>query len=93
MKEDIEPKEYEDTDDFSFLNINSIIDFVKNNLIQILLFLLVFVIIYIVDYVSNINAMLMAFQQQQMAFQQQKMEKKIVKKNKSKSINGSKSKK
>jgi len=63
MKEQIEPENYED--DFSFYNINSLIDFVKNNIIQILLFLLVFVIIYIVDHISNINTMLMVMQQQQ----------------------------
>jgi hypothetical protein len=48
----------EKDDDFSIWNINSIIDFVKNNFIQILLFILVFVIIYVVDHVSNINAMI-----------------------------------
>jgi len=63
MKESIEPENYED--DFSFYNINSLIDFVKNNTIQIFLFILVFVIIYIVDYISNINTMLMEIQQQE----------------------------
>jgi hypothetical protein len=48
----------EKDDEFSIWNINSIIDFVKNNFIQILLFILVFVIIYVVDHVSNINAMI-----------------------------------
>ena len=74
MKEPIESDNYED--DFSFYNINSLIDFVKNNVIQIFLFLLVFVIIYIVDHISNINTMLIAIQQQQAA--------KMMKKSKSK---------
>ena len=43
--------------DFSW-DINTIIDFIKNNYIQILMFLSVFVIIYVVDYISNINAVL-----------------------------------
>jgi hypothetical protein len=42
----------------SIWDINTIIDFIKNNYIQILMFLSVFVIIYIVDYISNINAVL-----------------------------------
>lgn len=37
-------------------NIHSIINFIKENVIQILLFILVFVIIFVVDYISNINA-------------------------------------
>jgi hypothetical protein len=79
MKEEIEPDIYED--DFSFYNMNSIIDFVKNNTIQIFLFLLVFVIIYIVDRISNFNIILTTIQQQQQALQQQK----ILKKSKNKS--------
>lgn len=43
--------------DFSW-DINTNIDFIKNNYIQILMFLSVFVIIYVVDYISNINAVL-----------------------------------
>jgi hypothetical protein len=75
MKDPVESDE-----DFSFYNINSILYFVKNNVIQIFLFLLVFVIIYIVDHISNINTMLLAMQQQQ----QQLAHKKITKKSKSK---------
>jgi hypothetical protein len=82
MKEEVEPNIYED--DFSFYNMNSIINFVKNNTIQIFLFLLVFIIIYIVDYISNINTMLMTIQQQQLTFNQQKILKKNISKNKSK---------
>lgn len=62
MKESNEYKDYDD--DFSFYNMNSIIDFVKNNMIQIFLFIMVFIIIYIVDQISNINTMLLAMQQQ-----------------------------
>ena len=52
--------EKEKDDDFSILDINSIIDFIKNNIIQILLFILVFIIIYLVDYIQNINTMIYA---------------------------------
>ena len=50
-------------DDFSFYNINSIVNYIKENFVQILLFILVFVIIYIVDYIYNINAILFSIQQ------------------------------
>lgn len=49
--------EYED---FSFKNINSIINYIKNNWFQFLLLFLVFIIIYVVDYISNINTMIFA---------------------------------
>ena len=78
MKDPVESDE-----DFSFYNINSILYFVKNNVIQIFLFLLVFVIIYMVDHISNINTILMAMQQQQLQ-QLQLAPKKITKKSKSK---------
>ena len=83
MKEVIEPENYHD--DFSFYNINSLIDFVNNNITQLLLFLLVFVIIYIVDHISNFNTMLMVIQEQQSKNQQQKLLKKSKSKSKSKS--------
>jgi hypothetical protein len=54
-------KKYEnvnDNEEFNIYNINSIIYFIKNNFVQILLFILVFFIIFIVDYVSNINTMI-----------------------------------
>ena len=47
-------------EELSIYNINSIIYFIKNNFIQLLLLILVFVIIYIIDYISNINAMIFA---------------------------------
>ena len=78
-----EPIEHED--DFSFYNINSLIHFVTNNIVQILLFLLVFVIIYIVDHISNFYTMLMAAKQQQMSIQEQKILKKLKTRSKSKS--------
>lgn len=53
-------REKEKDHEFSILDINSIVDFVKNNIIQILLFILVFIIIYIVDYIQNINAIIYA---------------------------------
>ena len=49
----------EQDNDFSIYSLNSIINYIRNNLVQILLFVLVFIIIYIVDHISNINAMLM----------------------------------
>ena len=49
-------------DDFNITNINSIINFIKENTIQIFLLLLVPVIIYIVDHISNINAMIFGLQ-------------------------------
>ena len=45
--------------DVSIYDFNSIITYIKNNFIQILLLFAVFVIIYTVDYISNINAMMM----------------------------------
>ena len=49
----------EQDNDFSIYNLKSIINYIRNNLVQILLFVLVLIIIYIVDHISNINAMLM----------------------------------
>lgn len=54
---------YENTNELSIWNINSIIDFIKKNFVQILLLILVFVIIYIVDHISNINAAIFGVQQ------------------------------
>lgn len=50
----------DDEPDLSIYDFNSIINYIKNNFIQILLLILVFFIIYTVDYISNINTMLMA---------------------------------
>jgi len=44
--------------DFSIYNFNSIVNYIKNNILQIFLFILVFLIIYIVDRISTINSML-----------------------------------
>ncbi len=44
--------------DFSIYNFNSIVNYIKNNILQIFLFILVFLIIYIVDHISTINSML-----------------------------------
>ena len=49
----------DDDSDLSIYDFNSIINYIKNNIIQILLLILVFLIIYTVDYISNINTMLM----------------------------------
>lgn len=48
------------SEDFSIWNFNSVVNYLKDKHIQILLFLLVFVIIYVVDHISNINAMIFA---------------------------------
>ena len=47
-------------DDFSSWDIETAIQFVKENILQFLLLLLVFVIIYVVDHITNINTMLYA---------------------------------
>jgi len=78
MNEPIDYDKYEE-EEFSFFNIYSLIHFVKNNVLQIGLFLLVFVIIYLVDHITNINMMIMAIQDQQMAAYRAKMQKKIGK--------------
>ena len=49
----------EQDNDFSIYNLKSIINYIRNNLLQIVLFVLVLIIIYIVDHISNINTMLM----------------------------------
>ena len=49
----------DDESDLSIYDFNSIINYIKNNFIQILLLLLVFFIIYLVDQISNINTMIM----------------------------------
>jgi hypothetical protein len=43
-------------DEISIWNINSIVTYIKDHFIQILMLLSVFVIIYLVDYISNINS-------------------------------------
>ena len=54
MKNNVE-LEYNDD---SVWDVNSIINYIKDNYIQILLLISVFIIIYIVDHISNINAIL-----------------------------------
>ena len=49
----------DDEPELSIYDFNSIINYIKNNFIQILLLLFVFLIIYTIDYISNINNMLM----------------------------------
>ena len=49
-----------DEHELSIYDFNSIINYIKNNFIQILLLLFVFLIIYTIDQISNINTMLMA---------------------------------
>jgi len=44
--------------EFSLWDINSITNFIKDNVIQILMLLSVFIIIYVIDYITHINAIL-----------------------------------
>lgn len=46
--------------DFDSWNMEAIVHFIKNNIIQLLLLILVFVIIYVVDHITNLNAILYA---------------------------------
>ena len=48
-------KEQLEYDNLSFISIMS---YIKDNIIQIIMFFSVFVIIYLVDHISNINAIL-----------------------------------
>jgi hypothetical protein len=50
----------DDESDLSIFDFSSIISYIKNNFIQILILIFVFYIIYVVDYISNINAILLA---------------------------------
>ncbi len=50
----------DDEPDLSIYDFNSIINYINENFIQLLLLIVVFCIIYTVDYISNINTMLMA---------------------------------
>ena len=50
----------DDEPDLSIYDFNSIINYIKDHFIQILLLIVVFCIIYTVDYISNINTILMA---------------------------------
>jgi hypothetical protein len=47
-----------DYDEYSIWDIKSILNYIKDHFIQILLLLLVIIIIYVVDHISNINAVL-----------------------------------
>lgn len=50
----------EEDNDFSIYNFNSIINYIKDNFVQILLLILVFFIIFIVDYIANINTIIIS---------------------------------
>lgn len=65
--------------EFSIFNVNSVINFIQNNIIQLLLFGLVFFIIYIVDRVTHLNNIIAAAKQQQMMKEQLKQMKKSKK--------------
>jgi hypothetical protein len=52
--------EYTNSNEVSNWTPEMVFQFVKENIVQLLLLLLVFVIIYVVDHITNINAMLYA---------------------------------
>ena len=65
-----EQKEKNDEEEFSILN------FIQNNVIQLLLLGLAFFIIYIVDRITHFNSIIIIMQQQQMMKEQMKQMKK-----------------
>jgi len=73
-----EEKQQHENEEISIYNPTSIIKFIQNNIIQLLLLGLVFVVIYIVDRITNFNNVLIDIQNQQMMKEQMK----IMKKNK-----------
>ena len=52
--------DYTNNDEFPPWNPETVFQFVKENIVQLLLLLLVFIIIYVVDHITNINAILYA---------------------------------
>lgn len=52
--------DYANSDEVSNWTPEMVFQFVKENILQLLLLLLVFVIIYVVDHITNINAILYA---------------------------------
>ena len=68
--------EKNDDEEFSILNLNSVMNFIKNNIIQLLLLVFVFVIIYAVDRITHFNNILVAIQQQKIMKEQMKQMKK-----------------
>jgi hypothetical protein len=54
MNEQIDYKEYDD------LSIISIMSYIKDNFIQIILFFSVFVIIYVVEHINHFNTILLS---------------------------------
>ena len=54
----IASEDFDLDEELSIWNIYSIINYIKENVLQFMLLLLVFLIIYFVDYLNNINAAL-----------------------------------
>jgi len=48
---------------FSIWDVNSIIEYIKNHYVKILLLILVVIIVYVVDHITNINAAVYGVQQ------------------------------
>ena len=61
--------------DLTEFSVFSIFDFLKNNIIQILLLLLAFVIIYVVDRINFFNNMFINIKQQKMLKEYKKQRK------------------
>jgi len=66
-------------DELSIYNFKSIVHFIQNNIVQIILFILVFVVIYVVDRLTHFNTMLVAIQQQKIMKEQMKQMKQMKK--------------
>jgi len=75
MNPSVESNNNNNDDELSIYNFKSIVHFIQNNIVQIILFILVFVIIYVVERVTHFNTMLVAIQQQQIMKDQMKKSK------------------
>ena len=71
--------DYTNNDEFPPWNPETVFQFVKENIVQLLLLLLVFIIIYAVDHITNINAMLYAAPMSNAILQQKPSRKKSKK--------------
>jgi len=75
-EEDITSHEEVVNKGFSISNINSFVNFIKSNLIQIILFILVFIIIFLVERITKHNAAIIALRHNKMMKEQMKQLKK-----------------
>jgi len=75
MNPSVESNNNNNDDELSIYNFKSIVHFIQNNIVQIILFILVFVIIYVVERVTHFNTMLVAIQKKQIMKDQMKKSK------------------